>query len=122
MAFSASASTVTLHLSVLLPSFVVTVIVASPIANPFTLPLLSTVAMLALSVDQVTSLLAASVGETVAVRTNSPPTTIDLVVSLSFTPVTFFTVFAGLQDEKVTKTIAAMSNPKLNTFFIKNTF
>ena len=44
--FSASASTtVTLHLVVLLSSFVVTVIVASPSFTPFTLPLLSTVAM-----------------------------------------------------------------------------
>ena len=106
----------------MLPSAVVTVIVASPIANPFTLPLLSTVAMSALSVDQVTSLFAASAGVIVALRVNSSSTLIVLVCSLSLTFVTFFTVFAGLQDEKVTKTIAAISSPKLNTFFIKILF
>ena len=93
----------------------VTVIVASPTAIPFTFPF-STVATAGLSVDQVTALLAASVGVTIAVRTNSPPTTIDLVVSLSFTPITFLSF---LQDGKAINVIAAMSNPKLNTFLIK---
>ena len=41
--------------------------------------------------------------------------------SLSLTPVTFFFTSGvfPLQDEKVTNIVAAMSSPKLNTFFIK---
>ena len=103
--------------SVCPPSFVVTVMVASPSAMPVTLPP-STVATPKSSVVHMTALSVASAGATVAVRVNSSPITIVLVVSLSVTPVTFLTVFAGLQDEKVINTVAAMNNPKLKTILI----
>ena len=111
--------TVTAQVAVLPPSLVVTVILAVPAATAVTLPS-STVATLELSDVHIMVLSAASSGETVAVRVNSSPILIVLVVSLSVTPVTFF--FASgvfsLQDEKATNIVAATSNPKLKTFFI----
>jgi hypothetical protein len=59
--------TVTAHVAVLLPSSVVTVMVAVPVATGVTMPPL-TVATALLLVDQVTFVLVALVGETVAVR------------------------------------------------------
>ena len=59
--------TVTLHVAVLLPSSVVTVMVAVPTLTPVTSPLL-TVAIEASFVSHVTFLLVAFVGSTVAVR------------------------------------------------------
>ena len=111
------ALTVTAQVAVLPPSLVVTVILAVPAATAVTLPP-STVATLELSDVHITLLSAASVGATVAVRVNSSPTVIVLVVSLSFTSVTFFTAFVGLQDEKAINIIATASSPKLKTFFI----
>ena len=65
--------TVTLHVAVLPPSSVVTVMVASPAFTPVTLPL-ATVATASLLDFQVTFLLEASLGATVAVRVSDPPT------------------------------------------------
>ena len=65
--------TVTLHVAVLPPSSVVTVMVASPAFTPMTLPL-ATVATASLLDFQVTFLLEASLGATVAVRVSDPPT------------------------------------------------
>ena len=80
--------TVTLQVAVLPPSAVVTVMVASPTALPVTLPLESTVAMPVLEDFQVTFLLAALDGSTVAVSWVVPLTfTVALDLS-SFTPVT----------------------------------
>ena len=110
-------TTVTAQVAVLPPSLVVTVILAVPAATAVTLPS-STVATLESSDVHITALSAASAGATIAVRVNSSPILIVLVVSLSVTPVTFFTAFVGLQDEKATNIVAATSNPKLKTFFI----
>ena len=111
------ALTVTAQVAVLPPSLVVTVILAVPAATAVTLPS-STVATLELSDIHLTLLSAASVGITVAVRVNSSPILIALVVSLSVTPVTFFTAFVGLQDDKAINIAAIVSSPKLKTFFI----
>ena len=111
------ALTVTAQVAVLSPSLVVTVILAVPAATAVTLPS-STVATLELSDIHLTLLSAASVGVTVAVRVNSSPILIALVVSLSVTPVTFFTASVGLQDDKAINIAAIVSSPKLKTFFI----
>ena len=80
--------TVTLHVAVLPPSSVVTVMVASPAFTPVTLPAASTVAM-AVSLDfQVTFWLVAFSGVMVAVRVSLSPTKMLVAVLLSFTPVT----------------------------------
>ena len=104
-------------MAVLPPSLVVTVIFAVPAATAVTLPPF-TVATLESSDVHITVLSAASAGATVAVRVKSSPTVIVLVVSLSFTSVTFFTAFVGLQDEKAINIVAAASSPKLKIFFI----
>ena len=62
------AVTVTLHVAVLLPSAVVTVIVVFPGATAETLPSWSTVAISGLLVDHETALLSALLGCTVAVN------------------------------------------------------
>jgi hypothetical protein len=85
---TALAATVTEHVAVLEPSEVVTVIVAEPALTAVTLPLASTVATPASEDFQLTDLLVALLGDTVAVRDSEPPSlrlTLDL---LSETPAT----------------------------------
>ena len=79
--------TVTLHVAVLPPSSVVTVMVASPAFTPMTLPL-ATVATASLLDFQVTFWLVAFSGVMVAVRVSLSPTKMLVAVLLSFTPVT----------------------------------
>src|SRR4051794_15394156 len=83
-----SVFTVILDVAVLAPSCVVTVIVALPAATPVTRPLLFTVAMAALLVDQDTVLLVALEGETVAVNCCVPPAITVADVGDTATPVT----------------------------------
>ena len=97
--------TVTLHVSVFLPSSVVTVIVASPTDTAVTFPL-ETVATEALLVDQVTFLLVASEGETVATRVLVPPTSRFRLVLSKDTPVTLLSL-SPFPD--VSNTAAAIS-------------
>jgi len=73
--------------AVLLPSWVVTVIVAVPAALPVTVPPF-TVAMPVLLLDQVTVLFVALLGATVATSVSDAPTLIEVTVLLSVTPVT----------------------------------
>lgn len=74
-----------MHLAVLLPSLVVTVISAVPALTPETFPVESTPAIVALLDFHVTVLSVASAGKTVAVRVSFAPTTSDNVVLLSAT-------------------------------------
>jgi hypothetical protein len=71
-----------------LPSWVVTVIVAEPADIPVTNPLVLTVAILALELDQVTFLLVAFEGATVAVSCVVALTATVADVGLTLTPVT----------------------------------
>jgi len=80
--------TVIADVAVWLPLVVVTVIVAVPAATPVTKPLLFTVATPVLLDDQVTALLVALDGETVAVSCCVDPEAIDAEVGLTVTPVT----------------------------------
>ena len=90
--------TVTSQVAVLLPSAVVTVIVAVPTALAVTFPLL-TVAMFVLLLLQVTFLFVASEGVTVAVKVSDPPIVMLVAVLLRLTPVTgTVTVTAQVAD------------------------
>ena len=80
--------TVTVQLAVLLPSTVVTVILADPAPIAVTTPSASTVATEVFELLQVTSLLVAVVGLIVAVRVPVEPLDRDSVVLLRETPVT----------------------------------
>ena len=110
-------TTVTVQVAVLPPSRVVAFISVVPADTPITLPS-STVAISVFSDVHTIFLSVASVGSTVAVRANASPTVSVLDVSLRVIPVTAFTSFAGLHDEKAINAVATASNPKLNTFFI----
>ena len=95
-----AAVTVTLQVAVLLPSLVVTVMVAEPALTAVTLPFSSTVAT-ALSEDfQETVLSVASSGVTVALRVAEPPSVRDSSVLSRLTPVTA-TVAASTVMEQV---------------------
>ncbi len=74
-----------MHLAVLLPSTVLTVISVVPALTATTFPLVSTVAMVESLDDHVTFLFVAFAGKTVAVRVSFAPTTSDNVVLLSAT-------------------------------------
>ena len=80
-------TTVTAQVSVLLPSCVVTVMVAVPTAMAVTVPLF-TVAMAVLLLDQVTFLFVAFSGSTVGVSVSVSPMPIVVVVRFSVMPVT----------------------------------
>ena len=80
--------TVMFELAVKLPLWVVAVIKAVPLATPVTTPELLTVAMAVLLEDQVTVLLVAVEGATVAVRAEVPPTLTVAEVGVTETPVT----------------------------------
>ena len=80
--------TVTAHVAVLFPSFVLTVIVAEPAALAVTKPEEETVATEVLLEDQVTDLSVALDGVTVAVSVCVSPTVIESDVLLRLTPVT----------------------------------
>ena len=80
--------TVTLHVAVFDPSFVVTVIVALPAATPFTVPFASTVATFVLLLFHVTSWFVALLGATVAVNVVVFPFVILVLVLFKLTPVT----------------------------------
>ena len=82
------AVTVTEQVFVLLPSVVVTVIVAVPAATADTCPLLLTVATAVLELVQETLLSVAFAGKTVAVRSVLPPIWRFADVGLMLTPVT----------------------------------
>ena len=77
-----------MHVAVFFPSLVVTVITAVPAFNPFTLPLLSTDATLALLLAHVTLLFVALLGAIVAVSFSLDPTFIVVLVLFKVTPVT----------------------------------
>ena len=80
--------TVTVQLAVLLPSAVVTVMVAVPAATGVTNPF-ATVATLSLFELQVTALFVALLGATVAVSVSAAPPTVSVrVVLSSVTPIT----------------------------------
>jgi hypothetical protein len=80
--------TVMALVAVRFPSCVVTVIVADPCPTPVTTPLEFTVATPVLLDDQLTFLLVALAGETVAISCCVPPTLIDAEVGETLTPVT----------------------------------
>ena len=80
--------TVTEHVAVFDPSAVVTVIVAEPAFTAVTLPLASTEAVEASDDFQLTVLLVALEGATVAVKVSEPPSTRLRLVLLRLTPVT----------------------------------
>jgi len=87
--------TVTVHSSVNPPSFVVTVMVAVPVAFAVTVPLL-TDATVELLLLHVTPVLEALVGSTVAVKLPVDPTVMLSVDLLSDTPVTEILVSSSL--------------------------
>lgn len=74
-----------MHLAVLLPSLVVTVISAVPAFTPVTFPVESTPAIVESLDDHVTFLFVAFAGKIVATRVSVDPTTSDNVVLLSAT-------------------------------------
>ena len=82
------AITVTVHVAVLLPSSVVTVIVAVPAAIAVTIPLSLTVATLGSLLLHVTALFVASEGVTVAVSCTVSPISSVFSVGSTLTPVT----------------------------------
>lgn len=84
----AGSVTVTTLVSFLLPSFVVTVIVASPAATPVTTPLASTVAVASALDSYDTVLSVALEGATVAVKLTVLPTSTLAVLGATVTPVT----------------------------------
>ena len=84
--------TLILHVAVLLPSFVVTVITASPDAIAVTSPVLSTFATALFEDVYVTSLLSASAGATVALSFTVSPFLRLTVVLSSATELTFITL------------------------------
>ena len=69
----AKSLTITLQLTLYLPSSVVAVIKAVPTPTALTLPLLSTVAILVLLLDHITFLSFASLGRTVAIKFSNSP-------------------------------------------------
>jgi hypothetical protein len=93
-----AALTVIAEVAVLLPSAVVTVIVADPVATPVTTPAELTVATELLDVVQLTVLTVALEGATVAVKLVVAPTFTVAEVGLTVTPVTAiaFTVMADV--------------------------
>jgi hypothetical protein len=80
--------TVTLHVAILPPSAVFTVIVALPMVFPVTTPLELTVATAVLLLVHVTVLFVVFVGITVAVSVSVTPTLTDRLVLLRLTPAT----------------------------------
>ena len=88
--------TVTLHVAILAPSFVFTVIVALPDDTPVTFPVVSTVATFVLLLVHSTSLFVALLGLIVATKLSLAPVTKFSAVLFKVTPVTditgFFTV------------------------------
>lgn len=80
-----------MHLAVLLPSTVLTVISVVPALTATTFPLVSTVAMVESLDDHVTFLFVAFAGKIVATRVSVAPTTSDNVVLLSVTLVGLIT-------------------------------
>jgi hypothetical protein len=93
-------ATVTMHVAVLLASWVVTVMVAVPADAAVTRPLCDTVATLLLLVVHVTALFVAFAGWTVAASVSVLPTMIVADVLLSETDVgrTFATVTVAVSD------------------------
>jgi len=90
--------TVTIQLADrLLPSVVVAVIVAVSTATAVTIPFSSTVATEVLLLDQVTALLAASVGMIVAVSWEDVPASMLMLLLLSAMPVAFLGVVVTIQ-------------------------
>ena len=85
---TATVVTVMAQVAVLLPSWVVTVMVAVPAATAVTRPLVFTVAIAVLLDDQLTVLLVALLGAMVGVSCWVPPTATEAVVGLMVTPVT----------------------------------
>ena len=83
-----AAFTVTAHVAVLAPSFVLTVIVAEPAAFAVTTPEEDTVATEVLLEDQVTDLSVAFDGVTVAVKVSVSPTVMERELLFRLTPVT----------------------------------
>ena len=87
-----AAFTVTLQVADFPPSFVVTVMVASPAFTAVTLPFLSTVATAVELLDQVTLLSVALEGATVAVSAVVSPSVMSIVCRSRVTPVTLIVV------------------------------
>jgi hypothetical protein len=75
--------------AVLLPSAVVTVMVAIPALMAVTFPVASTMAISSLSLFQMTALFAAFSGDTVVIKLKSSPIATVFAVSLMMIPVTF---------------------------------
>ena len=115
--------TVTAHCAVLLPSAVVTVIVAVPAATAVTMPS-ETVAFVASLDDHVTALFVALSGATVAVRVSVSPTFREILFLLSVTPVTGMVVMPPSSspqaiENPITAT-SAIIPISFKMFFIKN--
>ena len=108
---SAASLTVTLHSAVFPPSFVVTVIVASPAPTAVTFPLWSTVATPGVLLSHVTLLFVAVEGDTVALRFVVSPTLRLTELLSSLTPVTLipFTVPLPLVFSTVPLTFTVIS-------------
>ncbi len=121
--FTAFFVTVTVHFAVLPPSFVVTVMVAVPAFTAVTFPLASTVAIAVLLLFQLSFLLKASLGKTVAKSVVvSPSVKVNAVLS-NLTLLTISGVLSSsLQLQKVAIQIRAINIPILNTFFIIKCF
>jgi hypothetical protein len=83
--------TVTAQVAVKLPSTVLTVIVAEPELTPLTVPLVFTVAIAPLLVDQITFLFDALLGVTVANNARVAPFETVAVLKFKLTPVTLVT-------------------------------
>ena len=115
--------TVTEHVAVLEPSVVVTVIVADPAFTAVTLPELSTVAVAASEDFQLTDLLVALSGATVAVSVSDPPSVRLRVVLLIETPETPTVAGTGSScpqenNERETKTATKAAEKNPNSLFI----
>ena len=95
-------TTVTVHVSVKPPTFVVTVITAVPADTPVIIPVLSTTAMPVLLELQLTVLSGALFGVTVAVRISEYPTVNVVMLLLRVTPETVLVTVTGTVNVSVT--------------------
>ena len=110
--------TVTAQVAVLPPSAVLTVMVAVPALTAVTLPVLSTVAMAVAELVQLTDLLAASDGVTVARSWSLVPSTRERVAGLTLTPVTCTSCSSFLHAETASRQHRAAKR----AFFIRLRF
>ena len=123
MTATVAAATVTLQEAVLPPSFVVTVMVASPAFKAVTLPSVSTVATSLALLVQLTLLSDAFAGATVAAREAVSPSVIPMVCRSRVTPVTLMVVgtgssFSSLPHPEIARSVMAKAMNADNRLFI----